>query len=296
MLRPVAATAAFEQALQSANYFARRRGLHWKPKPPWPRFLYKFRALRTPDPAPRGGPAFTADSIEELRTVLVDSLLWLSGPVKFIDPFDMWDAWTLKGSAKERLRRFRELAKKQRPELNFKQREQAVRNLMVAPEEQTLAFLNCSFSQQRLNVGVCCFAAGNPRDVLMWSHYAAAHAGVCLQFEITRDPRVLMRAVAVAYDDNYPVINWIINPHRALGETLTRKHSRWSHEKERRIISDSKANCFIRFNPSALTAIVFGCRARQDVKDAVTRLLEERESRGLPKLRRYYRAPKQEPI
>jgi Protein of unknown function (DUF2971) len=82
------------------------------------------------------------------------------------------------------------------------------------------------------------FCAGDPRSVLMWSHYGGEHYGVCLQFEVSRDPMTLMRAVSVDYVDHFKRINWVGGDyHRAVGETFTSKHIQWSDEVEHRITS-----------------------------------------------------------
>src|ERR1700729_1649096 len=77
---------------------------------------------------------------------------------------------------------------------------------MSLPRDRLIAQLRESFAEQRRKFGVCCFCAGDPRNVLMWSHYAGAHFGICLQFETARDPPTLMRALRVPYVDRLKTI------------------------------------------------------------------------------------------
>ena len=136
--------------------------------------------------------------------------------------------------------------------------------------------------------GVCSFA-GDPRSVLMWSHYASNHQGVCFVFDVSRDPKTFVRALPIAYIDEHPTVNWVTDFKKGgvIKSIVLRKHNRWTYEKERRIIELESARQHLRFHPEALRALIIGCRmAEEDIK-AVTRLLSERAIRLLPKLHLY---------
>jgi hypothetical protein len=288
-LWPVPEADELTSKVARAGYLQRRRYLHLQVAPPrWPRFIYKFRELKRTEPHRDGDPIFTPKSINVLRTVLVDSLLWLSSPEDFNDPFDTWVSWTVEGTDQQKMARLRALAEEHLAELTPQQREAGLRNAMQTPHDGLVAMLLQSFAEQRRRFGVCCFA-GDPRDVLMWSHYAGSHTGVCLQFETSCDPPVFMRALPVAYVDQSPMINWLMgNFQREVGEAFTRKHIRWRYEAEHRIIQRDRAGCCVRFAPGALTGLIFGCKADADVKRAVRQLLYERAGRGLPRVKLYY--------
>src|SRR4029077_11716096 len=110
-----------------------------------------------------------------------------------------------------------------------------------APAEELSAKLELSYRQQRSTFGVCCFGAGDPRDVLMWSHYGGENTGICLQFEDAKNVVTLSRALSVDYVDEYPILNWITGFRDAIGKTLLRKHSRWKYEGEHRIHVEGQA-------------------------------------------------------
>lgn len=285
--RPVPDADGVHATLMRVEYLARRRIVRRKMMPQPPRFLYKFRSLqRAPDPKP-GARIFTAESLDRLRTVLVDAHLRLSSPLEFNDPFDMGARWVIEGSTQERLSRFNALVEDQMPGLTFQKRAEAVERLMTASSSTLLPLLEQSFRRQRSEFGVYCFA-GDPRSVLMWSHYSDNHTGIYLQFERTRDLVVLSRAVSIDYIDEYPKVNWIEGMHNALGDTFTRKHSRWSYEDERRIFADGQAGLYVPIQPDALTGLIFGCRSDGNVQAAVADILAERVGAGLPPVRLYY--------
>jgi hypothetical protein len=136
-------------------------------------------------------------------------------------------------------------------------------------------------------VGVHSFA-GCARNILMWSHYGAKHRGLCLVFEIANDPRISLQASPVRYTVKYPVVNWIKNFNNAaiLRMVLT-KHKGWKYEQERRIVKRNSANTHLKFQPTALRAIIAGCRATQDTFAKLKGLLDERNAVGMPPITVY---------
>jgi Protein of unknown function (DUF2971) len=136
-------------------------------------------------------------------------------------------------------------------------------------------------------VGVCSFA-GDARNILMWSHYRVNHRGLCLLFEIANDPRIFLQASPVRYTVKYPVVNWIksFNNAAILRMVLT-KHKGWKYEQERRIVKLRSANTCLKFQPTALRAIIAGCRATQDTFAMLKRLLNDRSAAGMPPITIY---------
>jgi hypothetical protein len=136
-------------------------------------------------------------------------------------------------------------------------------------------------------LGVCSFG-GDPRNILMWSHYAFYHRGVCLAFEIARDPKRFCHARSVEYSSEYPVVNWFteFKQNSAL-KTVMRKYIGWTYEDERRIVFVEKANQPLEFRPEALRFIIMGCSIKNEVVIELRALLIERARAGLPKIYLY---------
>jgi hypothetical protein len=269
-------------ALMKMDYNSRRRFI-WKRRALWPeRFLYRFRSLKRRELDAPGFSIFTDSSINALRTIIVDSHLRLSSPLDFNDPFDMAARISIEGTVEQRRERFSTLIKRLQPGMRRKEREAALSKLMEEDPDHQRARITQLYERDRATFGVCCFVAGNPREILMWSHYADEHTGICLQFECAKDLPIFSRAMHVDYIESYPVIRWITNLHQDLGRAFTQKDARWKHEMERRIVLDGQAHKFLAFEPAALTGIIFGCRAGDEVRAAVRDLLTERDAKGLP--------------
>jgi hypothetical protein len=269
----------------------RRRLLHKTMKDIRPRHLYRFYDLPRNKCTRDGAPEFSAIAVKKLSDVIVESLLFLSRADSFNDPFDMTTALDMSATVQEREKRIRDSIASAAPGIRFKDREERVREVMSRPpkeEERRIARL---LREAALLFGVCCFSAGDPRDVLMWSHYAGHHTGVCLQFQFSMDAPVFSRAVHVEYADDYPVMRYYKSFYDDIEPMLTRKHARWRYEQECRMLHPNGAHKYVRFNPAALTAIVLGCQADDAIDAEIGQLLSERAARDFPAVS-IYRARK----
>lgn len=176
-----------------------------------PRFLYKFRSIRA---AERCGAesckvdpqVATPPSVDRCRDMVVRSELWLSCAADFNDPFDVSAHIVARGDVETRRRRIADLVKKHDPSLTWKQREKKIAELMQRPMDVLREGFRESMANLRNTMGVCSFA-GSVRSILMWSHYASEHAGVCLVFRPMSDYRVFAHAQPVEYSDEYPELN-----------------------------------------------------------------------------------------
>jgi hypothetical protein len=138
--------------------------------------------------------------------------------------------------------------------------------------------------------GVASFA-DDPTDILMWSHYAGQHTGVCIQFDIAGSPSRLLAAVSVKYSEKYPVINWIEDTAAQLREIVFTKSLHWRYERERRIFCPGCAGTTYSFDPKACTAIIAGCRADKHVVDFLRHCNDERARQGWPRLNLFRAVP-----
>jgi hypothetical protein len=274
------------EALIAMPYFARRLGIRKYLKPPPARFLYKFRASPSDS-----SPAARDQYVNRMRQIMVDSELWLSSPRDFNDPFDTTGSFKIKGTSAKRSSHIKALVQNYAPAgATAAAIRQAYDRLAGLTDSEILSMLRPSFEKQRDSTGVICFVEGDPRDVLMWSHYAADHKGVCLQFEPARDLFTFGRALTVQYVRHYPVVNWLKGKYE-MERILRRKHPRWKYEAERRIIQIGAARSVFNYNPSALVGLLFGCAADDKVIKATKAVLAARADAGLPDLK-LYRAEK----
>jgi len=262
-------------------YFHLRIFLAKKISEKYPRFLYKYRPPIDPDDS-------KGKSLSHLRDLIVEGRFYLSSPSQFNDPFDMTAFVMYFGTEQQKRERFKRLFAERASQsgMRRKERQERVEAVMSLPEHKILEALKRSHDEHISSTGVFSFA-GDPRSILMWSHYGQHHSGICLQFEIARDPNVLLWAVPMKYVRKYPTFNFAIGGTDEIEATLRHKFKRWGYEGESRIVWPGGARTYLRFNPASVVGLVLGCRASNPTKGAVRDLLKERASRGLPNIKLY---------
>lgn len=145
--------------------------------------------------------------------------------------------------------------------------------------------INKSFDWRHQNNGVCCFSDSScNRDILMWSHYANKHRGVCLVFndnlQFVTPPHMNSDEAIVAHPNGpHPVTytrkyyNEDPLEHQVTATNfLTTKFDTWGYEHEQRFISP-KSGAY-HFNKQSLTQVIFGLRTTPDLKSTIRNIVE----------------------
>lgn len=139
--------------------------------------------------------------------------------------------------------------------------------------------------------GICCFTCKTD-DLLMWSHYADSHRGVCLLYEIPADYFMsrysqevdnaffFVGAAPVRYGANV-FHDWLANddldsPHdgsiaeNAMTILFTSKAPAWSHEEEFRIVTRRPGK--LGFEPGFLKQVTFGLATPEEHRKLVAQV------------------------
>lgn len=116
---------------------------------------------------------------------------------------------------------------------------------------------------------ICCLSE-TCDNVLMWSHYADQHAGMCPVFNSHKAGLIRDNVVPVQYYKRYPSnlvdARKIDTLESLVKQLLAAKSSAWSYEQEWRafVVNDSKADvdnvkgALYKYDPSLLSGVVFG--------------------------------------
>ena len=110
----------------------------------------------------------------------------------------------------------------------------------------------------------------DPCCILMWSHYAENHSGICLEFATDKNP--FISAMKVRYQTTYP--QWIstISSETGMDMALTKSQC-WEYEQEFRVFSTGSALPSVYHTvqgnrlplaEGALTAVIAGCKANYE--------------------------------
>ena len=113
-------------------------------------------------------------------------------------------------------------------------------------------------------IGVSCFSRNNS-NLLMWSHYADSHKGMCLEFDSRFEP--FSKSFEVTYKSKIPNIKMdsLLNKEldsEFIKNLLSYKSIDWKHEEELRIFHQESNKSYV-YPSNSLKAIYFGIRAEQ---------------------------------
>lgn len=129
-------------------------------------------------------------------------------------------------------------------------------------------------------------------NILLWSHYADKHNGICLEFDLNVGLENIFTETEIQmigkvdYDRNEK-INYLENKLNAICKLYLTKTNEWSYEKEVRIVILND-NQFQKFNKRFLTGIIFGCKVPTSAIDEFKELCYNNELHNL----RYRKAVK----
>ncbi|MEH6486835.1 MULTISPECIES: DUF2971 domain-containing protein [Pseudomonas] len=127
------------------------------------------------------------DSAEFLRKTLTDNELYFPAPCSFNDPFDCHPYFSFEGDKATIVKSYKKLYKKYEPGLPRAQRriqaKEAAKSLLSKNDHSRVHERTRDYYFNRVQRGIGVFCVTTiPDNILMWSHYANNHKGVCLEF------------------------------------------------------------------------------------------------------------------
>lgn len=236
-----------------------------------PRSLYQYRSVE-------------GKNLGYLKQLILSHELYLGSPAKFNDPFDSKVAVDFTGAKLEDWRRFfRSIVKNTQPKLSYSKREKEVTRIIRLKHYQSperLQAVEHGLQSDVDKVGVACFSEVSD-SILMWSHYAASHTGVCVEFGHTKANSIIALALPITYSADYaPIKAFADDTRRQVELVLLTKSDSWSYEREWRIV-DFEAGVGARSLPAtAIKSVILGCCIEPAVRSAILSCVFER----MPKL------------
>lgn len=201
---------------------------------------------------------------QKFINLLVNSEMWFSNPEDFNDPYDSYLIIDSNNTFEEIHNHLKEKAIKHNLKLTDQEIHEKAQYWFQNPNALS-DYLKKTQSEEKERKGIACFCKTDD-ILLMWSHYADAHKGTCLSFDISKDNNFFALPFVVDYPNEYPKINFIRerSPRVRYKHIIATKSIDWKYEQEVRIVRDirdhgnSRGN--IKFNKEALVEIKFGLR------------------------------------
>ena len=219
-----------------------------------PRYLYKYRPLN-----------------ENTKKIITNNELYFSNPSDFNDPYDcnipMNDTILIKDL--ERI--------KNSKDNNLKDIAEIIKLPTLEPE-----YIKTMLRNNMNKIGICCFSTLFD-SILMWSHYAEYHKGICLKFDILKDPEFFINTLTVHYSSIMPYFDFFSRNNRIFEELLQTKFADWSYESEVRIFkskkeiqnNEQKNKRIFKFNNNALVEVIFGAESSEENIKIIKKLCEK---------------------
>lgn len=117
------------------------------------------------------------------------------------------------------------------------------------------------------NFGILCLSE-TPKNILMWSHYAQNHTGLCMEFERTPENKLGVEASPVQY-----VRSRLTGSDSGL---IFEKHVGWKYEREWRVL-EKKANQLYPF-PGKLLSVICGAKMTEENRILIQRLIQSKNN------------------
>lgn len=232
-----------------------------------PKHLYRYIALA-------GAGLFRAE-----RTILHHEI-YLTSPVNLNDPFDCMVALDFEAPDPDWYEFLVSLSKRMQRHLSDEEHATWANGVIHSGRhrEREIHSLILRGLQEHVNsAGLLCLT--ERKDcILMWSHYADSHSGICLEFANDLSDTLIGQSQPVNYLPFYRKAHAIYDDKEAqVDRVLLSKARCWAYEAEWRKIEHETGFGLKHFDPRVLSGVILGCRIAGPHRKQVLQWLSERE-------------------
>lgn len=212
------------------------------------------------------------------KDIIVNNRLYFSSANNFNDPFDANLIIDMDGTPEEWIKKYVELYNHYVGEISKSEYDEMCFILYSFTPEQRKKYKEGVIEQitktVREETGIYCFTKSKD-NILMWSHYADNHKGICLEFNHS-DSKLLLTKKVNYYND-YPRINYFTSNY---DELMTiryfTKAKDWEYEAEYRIVIPHFSKQQKKFEPKIITGVICGCCMPDDDIEELRSILKMR--------------------
>lgn len=212
-------------------------------------FIYRYRSNRSD---------FLIDELE-------NNYIYFANRTQLNDPYDCFPGMIQTTDNISSLETYLKTIKRFK-ERSRKERRNAEKSLLKNGE--LFHIIEKQKNQTLDKIGIASFSV-QPVNLMLWSHYANNHKGICLQFDKACDESIFSKAYDVKYIETLPKMTFdpSINEEKIFFEALRSKSSVWSEEEEIRLMKTTYGK--YKFNTNSLKSIIFGLSSEESFKDRI---------------------------
>jgi len=222
--------------------------------PALPARFYKYRSL-------------TGSSAHWTETILRKNELFFATRRHFNDPFDCRPCFVTKATAAQKQKFLYDILKSggYASSTKLSKLSKLAKALIDHPVYEEALSDAIRHLENRLDnhTGILCLST-KPDNILMWSHYADSHRGVCLGFEGENGSCPFPAAKPVHYQPRRAVCNPVLASREEMKRsTLFTKLDTWAYEEEWRVTSGTGSGSK-SFAPQTLKEIILGAKISEE--------------------------------
>lgn len=215
---------------------------------------------------------------ENTLNILRKCRLWAAKPERFNDPFDC-DLEISVGITEDNMLAAIHQNRSESTIAQYKASKLDADGKFIPEERKRLDDLTQELIEENRNMGVVCLSEVCD-SILMWSHYAENHKGVCFEFTRAEDNALgdSESCSPVKYDRHYPIIDlgqMLLKQDGETFESMMRTKSwDWAYEKEWRLITEEgDQECQL---PGPISRVILGIKIEDQFKSKIETLCQER--------------------
>jgi len=201
-----------------------------------------------------------------------------SNPNNFNDPFDLYEELI-------------DFSKQDTDFENGNLSRKEKRRIQNTPLQTKTKYLKTEWKKQRINYGISCFSKIYD-NILMWSHYADKHDGICVGFlvDINKLQQDDFWAFAIDYKTDFTPLPYYNKDNqdrlKMLTQYLSVKAEFWSYEKEIRLINFeyylNQKSDFINFSKyTEIKEIYLGLKMKKRNQETIKKLFHRIKNRPI---------------
>ena len=226
--------------------------------------------------------------------LLNDNSLYFSSPKDFNDPYDAKVNFA-DGSVEEIEQYFLKVHKLQDPSATDEELLPKIRERRRIDPKYNSDWIRTKakdiLDPELDAVGVVCLSEKKD-SILMWSHYADAHKGICLEFnkDVIHSNRWFYDKVQYPANNHYPefkqATDALEDTEKSVRLFLLKKSNHWAYENEWRIIldkidvenngNDEETKRYFNCPENMLTGIIFGMKTPTVLKQTIAQLAQSK--------------------
>jgi hypothetical protein len=232
-----------------------------------PKYLYRYLSLE-------GAGLFRAER------VILHNEIYLTSPANVNDPFDCVVALDFEAPDADWYNFLIGLSERKQPHLSKEGHATWAGDVIRSgghKEREIQSFILRGLQEHVNSVGLLCLT--ERRDcILMWSHYATSHSGICLEFANDASDTLIGQSQRVSYPPFYQKAHAIYDGQETqIDHILLSKARCWAYEAEWRKIEHETGYGLKHFDPLVLTGVILGCKIIDAHKRRILQWVSERK-------------------